>query len=110
MQEITAFGTEARASVRHNSLSLRCPYFSAQVGLSGFTEFAFAAFRGTVQKGDYEFSGRWEEVGGGGGGSLLESDDMIAHLHRCHSFPDRFDDPGAFMAEHYRKGAFRVFS
>lgn len=45
-----------------------------------------------------------------GGGSLLESDDMIAHLHRCHSFPDRFDDPGALMAEHYRKGAFRVFS
>lgn len=45
----------------------------------------------------------------GGGGSLLESDDMIAHLHRCHSFSDRFDDSGAFMAEHYRKGAFRVF-
>lgn len=45
-----------------------------------------------------------------GGGSLLESDDMIAHLDRCHSFPDRFHDPGTFMAKHYRKGAFRVFS
>lgn len=110
MQEITAFGTEARGSVRHNSLSLRCPYFSAQVGLSGFTEFAFAAFRGTMQKKKAIMSSQGDGKRVGGGGSLLESDDMIAHLHRCHSFPDRFDDPGAFMAEHYRKGAFRVFS
>lgn len=108
MQEIIALCTEARGSVRHNSLSLRCPYLSAQVGLSGFTEFAFAAFWGTMQKGDNEFSGRWERLGRGG--SLLESDDMIAHLHRCHSFPDRFHDPGAFMAEHYREGALWVFS
>lgn len=50
------------------------------------------------------------EEDGGRGGSLLESDDMIAHLDRCHSFPNRFHDPGAFMAKHYRKGAFRVFS
>ena len=44
MQQIFAFGLEARGAVGHDAFALGGADFAAQVRLAGFAEFAFAAF------------------------------------------------------------------
>ncbi|KAL9039172.1 MAG: hypothetical protein Q9180_002686 [Flavoplaca navasiana] len=44
MQQIFAFGFEARGAVGHDAFALGGADFAAQVRLAGFAEFAFAAF------------------------------------------------------------------
>ena len=82
--QLLAVEREARGSVRHDALALRCPDGGAEIGLAREARRALPAF------------GR------------VEWNDVVTLLHGRHARPDIDDDAGALMAQDGWKQAFRV--
>ena len=107
MEEIFALALEARCPIRHDTSALCCADLAAEIGLAGGAELAFAALWGTVVRGQCQFL-QTNMVGFLR--TVLECYHMVARLHGCCPFTDRFDNAGAFMPEDDRKGTFGVFA
>ena len=81
MQQIFAFGFEARGAVGHDAFALGRADFAAQVRLAGFAEFAFAAFG---RAGAGRLVSDWVKMMWNRR-SILERDDIIAWFYGCHA-------------------------
>lgn len=88
MQQIFAFGFEARGAVGHDAFALGGADFAAKVRLAGFAEFAFAAFGRAGAGGFVSIAFKNDVELEGSRSGILERDDSIAWFYGCHALAD----------------------
>lgn len=91
VQDVLAAGLEAGGSVGHDTLTLSGTDLTAEVGLARLAELALTTFGSAT----HESESNTPHVGRS---HILESDHIVARLHRGHTLTDRLNDTGTLVS------------